>query len=419
MKREVITQGCRLNLYESGLMRRMMAQANIDNCVIINSCCVTKQAERDSKRAIRKAKKNAPDATIIVTGCAATRNMEEYAKMKEVGIVMDNDAKRQMGSYHEIKKIKNKKAAHILRGEADSWGAFISDIGIDFAGRVRALLAIQRGCDHDCTFCAIPSGRGRSRSLPIKDVIREARTLVAMGYREIVLTGVDITAWGKDLEGAPPLGRLICHLLDKVPSLERLRLSSLDPAEMDEELLAAFEQKNALMPSVHLSIQSGDDMILKRMKRRHSSSQLRELCARLKEARAGMVFGGDIIAGFPTENDAMFENSLNLVSSCSLSFLHVFPYAVRDDTAAARMPSCAAEVIKERARLLRKASKNERMALFAQKCGQRVQILIEKEGYGRDEGGLMVRLDERASIGEIVTVCLKQWQDNYMQGQRI
>ena len=403
-----VTKGCRLNIHESAVMRRMARDAGVQQeCVVINSCAVTAEAERDTRQTIRRLRRRHPDSLLVVTGCAAHRSMEDYAALAEVDVVMDNDAKRQWRHFKKLATMKPKKthhAASMLRGD-DEWGDGVNHSGIDFAGMTRAYVAVQRGCDHDCTFCAIPQGRGKSRSLPLEQVIDEAQQLVAMGYQELIVTGVDITAWGKDLPNAPNFSQLLEQLVRR-GGMKRLRLSSLDAAELDEAAVDIITTSDVVMPAIHLSAQAGDDVILKRMKRRHSAAQLRRLCERLIHGRDDMVFGADLIVGFPTESEAMFERTLDLVRACPLSFLHVFPFAAREGTAASRMPPVAASVIKERAARLRALGDTMRQNFLRSMLGRQVSLLMEQEGYGRSECGVMVRLgrlSRQEQAGQIVS----------------
>ena len=340
---KVVTFGCRLNTYESEVIRRNALGAGLRNSVIVNTCAVTAEAERQARQAIRRAKREHPDAHIIVTGCAAQISPSTFGAMAEVDQVIGNLDKLDPSSFdasHQdrirVKDIMSVRetAAHMVGG---------------FDGRVRAFVQIQNGCDHRCTFCVIPFARGNSRSVPISDILAESHQLVTRGYREIVLTGVDIASYGRDLPDRPPLGQLIRRLLSAEPKLSRLRLSSLDPAQIDGELWSAIQDEPRLMPHLHFSIQAGDDLILKRMKRRHSRANAIDCCARARALRPGIALGADLIAGFPTETEVMFNRTLKLVQECGLSFLHVFPYSPRDKTPAARMPMVPTKIRRARA----------------------------------------------------------------------
>ncbi|MFZ2005905.1 MAG: tRNA (N(6)-L-threonylcarbamoyladenosine(37)-C(2))-methylthiotransferase MtaB, partial [Stellaceae bacterium] len=345
---EIVTFGCRLNAFESEVIRRAAGEAGLSDAVIVNTCAVTAEAERQARQAIRRARREHPDARIIVTGCAATLAPQRYAAMPEVDRVLDNAAKLRAESYADPHP--STPAAWAPPSAASGRGAFsfpLPHAGEGGSGRspetgeglrIRAYLQVQQGCDHRCTFCIIPYARGPSRSVPPGTVIHQARAMIEAGVREIVLTGVDLTAYGADLPDNPSLGALARRLLTEVPELPRLRLSSLDPSEIDDALWALFAEEERLMPHLHLSLQAGDDLILKRMKRRHSRAQAIDTARRARMLRPEVAIGADLIAGFPTEDEAMFHNSLDLVEECRITFLHVFPYSPRPGTPAARMP---------------------------------------------------------------------------------
>jgi threonylcarbamoyladenosine tRNA methylthiotransferase MtaB len=387
---EIVTFGCRLNAFESDIIRR--AAAGLQDTIIVNTCAVTAEAERQARQAIRRARREHPAARIIVTGCAASLSPARYSALPEVDLVLDNEAKLKAESYTAIAPIRPANAGPSpLTGEG--YGSSSSEpppaqAGEGWGGgfgqrRTRAYLQVQQGCDHRCTFCVIPYARGPSRSVPVFDVVWQARMLVERGAREIVLTGVDLTAYGADLPGRPSLGAMARQLLAEVPELPRLRLSSLDPSEIDDELWALFADERRLMPHLHLSLQAGDDLILKRMKRRHSRAQAIETARRARALRPEMAIGADLIAGFPTEDEAMFRRSLDLVEECGIAFLHVFPYSPRDGTPAARMPAVAPEIVRERAARLREAGANSLAADLARRVGTTGEVLIEKPGSGR------------------------------------
>jgi threonylcarbamoyladenosine tRNA methylthiotransferase MtaB len=383
---EIITFGCRLNALESEVIRRAAREAGLLDAVIVNTCAVTAEAERQARQAIRRARRRRPQARIIITGCAAEIAPQRYAALPEVDCVLGNAAKLRPESYRE--------------------GAAPPDTApppIDgFAGRARAYLQVQQGCDHRCTFCVIPLGRGPSRSLPFEDILAAARRLVASGYREIVLTGVDLTAYGGDLAGRPSLGEIVRRLLAAVPEIARLRLSSLDPAEIDGELWRLIGDEPRLMPHLHLSLQSGDDVILKRMKRRHSRAEAIAAARRARELRPEVALGADLIAGFPTETDEMFARSLDLVGECGLSLLHVFPYSPRPGTPAARMPQVAAPLVKERAARLRRAGAEALARDLASRVGSEGEVLVERPGQGRAAFYAAVRFRDLAEAGEVL-----------------
>jgi threonylcarbamoyladenosine tRNA methylthiotransferase MtaB len=386
---EIITFGCRLNAFESEVIRRAAAAAGLTGAVIVNTCAVTAEAERQARQAIRRARRRYPEANIIVTGCAADISPERYAALPEVGRVLDNRAKLRPQSYRQGDPPAEdlaETAAHLVDG---------------FEGKSRAFLQVQQGCDHHCTFCIIPYARGPNRSVPIGVVADQARRLVAAGYCEIVLTGVDLTAYGGDLPGKPSLGQMVRRLLAAVPELARLRLSSLDPAELDPELWRLVAEEERLMPHLHLSLQAGDDLILKRMKRRHSRAEAIAVAQRVRALRPEMALGADLIAGFPTESAEMFRRSIELIEECGLAFVHVFPYSPRAGTPAARMPQLPGAVIRERAAMLRAAGEAALAADLASRIGSETDVLIERAGMGRAAFYAVVRFEAPALDGAI------------------
>ncbi len=368
---EIITFGCRLNTFESEVIRRAAAAAGLTGAVIVNTCAVTAEAERQARQAIRRARRRDPGAKILVTGCAAHLSPEHYAALPEVDRVLDNQAKLRPESYLPEETAPSDPieiAPHFVDG---------------FEGKCRAFLQVQQGCDHRCTFCIIPYARGASRSVPMGVIADQARHLVAADYREIVLTGVDLTAYGADLPGKPSLGQMVRRLLAAVPELQRLRLSSLDPAEIDIELWQLLAEEERLMPHLHLSLQAGADLVLKRMKRRHSRDQAIAVAQRARALRPEVALGADLIAGFPTETEEMFSHTLDLIGECGLAFVHVFPYSVRAGTPAARMPQLPGAVIKERAARLRAAGEAALAAELSARVGSEADVLIERPGMGR------------------------------------
>ena len=396
---EVISFGCRLNAYESEAIKNLARGSGLENAVIVNTCAVTAEAERQARQAIRGAKRKRPHSRIIVTGCAAQVNPQNFADMGEVDLVLGNIEKLERASYRNAFTADTPKiAVNDIMSVRETAGHLVPG----FEDRARAFVQVQQGCDHRCTFCIIPFGRGNSRSVPMGEIAAQAKMLVKNGYREIVLTGVDISSFGGDLPGAPSLGQMVRRLLSNVPGIERLRLSSIDPAEIDEDLLALFANEERLMPHLHLSLQSGDDMILKRMKRRHSRSQAIELCARLRQLRPGIVFGADVIAGFPTESEPMFENSVAMINECDLVWLHVFPYSPRPGTPASRMPRVHPGTVKARAAKLRAAADDARIRYFRSRIGTRAQVLVEREDFGRSEHFAPVRLATPGLPGMVV-----------------
>jgi threonylcarbamoyladenosine tRNA methylthiotransferase MtaB len=381
---EVVTFGCRLNAYESEVIRVHAVAAGLKDAVVVNTCAVTAEAVRQARQAIRKLRRERPEARIVVTGCAAQTDPQAFAAMPEIDLIVGNAEKME---------------ARIWKGLGNSLGApdtekvRVDDIMsvtetahhlIDgLADRVRTYIQVQNGCDHRCTFCIIPYGRGNSRSVPAGEVVTQVRRLVDNGVAEVVLTGVDITSWGGDLPGAPKLGRLVRAILEGAPDLPRLRLSSLDAVEIDPELYDFVTEEPRVAPHLHLSLQAGDDLILKRMKRRHSRAQAIELCARLKAARPEIAFGADLIAGFPTEDEAMFANTLALVDDCRLAFTHVFPFSPRPGTPAARMPQLDREVVKERAARLRAKGAEALAQHLESHVGSEHDVLVEREDFAR------------------------------------
>lgn len=378
---EVITFGCRLNTYESQVMKDLAHQAGLQDAFIINTCAVTAEAERQARQTIRRLRRENPDTQIIVTGCASQINPGAFAQMPEVSRVIGNDEKMQLSSY-----TTGTEHARILVNDIMSVTETAAHLVSGFDGKARAFVQIQNGCDHRCTFCTIPYGRGNSRSVPVGEIVAQIKLLIKNGYPEIALTGVDITAYGADLPGKPTLGQMVKRLLTLVPELNRLRLSSLDPVEMDEDLWTLIGNEPRLLPHLHMSLQAGDDMILKRMKRRHLRADAIGFCKKARELRPDCVFGVDLIAGFPTETDEMFENTLNIVDDCDLTFLHVFPYSPRPGTPAARMPQVKSSLIKERAAKLRARGDQAIEKHFKSMIGQTVTLLVETTNDGKIQG---------------------------------
>jgi threonylcarbamoyladenosine tRNA methylthiotransferase MtaB len=398
MNIDVVTFGCRLNAYESEVIRREAAAAGLEDTVVMNTCAVTAEAVRQTKQAIRRLRREKPGTRIIVTGCAAQTEAKTFAAMPEVDRVIGNEEKFDAGVWTTTDKlaVSDIMTVKTMRPHA-----------IDhIEGHTRAFVQVQNGCDHRCTFCIIPFGRGNSRSLPVDDVLAQAHRLVANGYREIVLTGVDITSYGTDLPGLPRLGALIKHILKNVPGLARLRLSSIDSVEADADLLDALAHESRLMPHLHLSLQAGDDLILKRMKRRHSRAEAIAFCQQVRRLRPDVVFGADIIAGFPTENDDMFARSLDLVDECGLTQLHVFPFSPRPGTPAARMPQIDRSIVKDRARRLREKGEAALRRHLDLEIGTRRSVLAEARGLARTEQFMPVRLSAPVKPGVILDVTM-------------
>lgn len=377
---QVITLGCRLNSYESEVMRGHAEKAGLKGAVIVNTCAVTAEAVRSARQTIRRAAKDNPDAPIVVTGCAAQIDAQMFADMPEVTRVIGNHEKMQAKTWAPVDLLGGTEKIRVndIMAVTETAGHLID--GMD--GRARAYVQVQNGCDHRCTFCIIPYGRGNSRSVPAGEVVNMVRRLVSTGHYEVVLTGVDLTSWGADLPNQPQLGNLVQRILKLVPELQQLRISSIDAIEMDEALFEAMADRR-IAPFMHLSLQHGDNLILKRMKRRHSREDAIELAARLRTIRPDIALGADIIAGFPTETDAAFENSLALIKDCGIAFLHAFPYSPRPDTPAARMPQLGKAVIKARAARLRDAGAAALLDHLQTYIGKQAEILVETDARGR------------------------------------
>ena len=407
MSVEVVTFGCRLNAAESEVIRREAERAGLSDTVVVNTCAVTAEAVRQARQTIRALRRERPSAKIVVTGCAAQTEPQTFAAMAEADRVLGNSEKLSREAW-----VRTRADC----GIADAPKALVNDIMAvketaphlieAFAGRARAFVQVQNGCDHRCTFCIIPYGRGNSRSVPMGAVVADVQRLAATGYGEVVLTGVDITSYGADLPGAPKLGALVKQILKHVPELKRLRLSSIDSVEADRDLIDAFASDARLMPHLHLSLQAGDDLILKRMKRRHLRKDAIAFCRDLRRLRPDIVFGADIIAGFPTETEAMFLNSLALVDECGLTHLHVFPFSPRPGTPAARMPQLERAIVKERAARLREHGARALRQHLDAEVGATRQVLVEAEAQGRTEHFTQVSLAAVAEPGAIVDVTI-------------
>lgn len=378
-KPELVTFGCRLNTYESAVMQSHAEAAGLNDTIIFNTCAVTKEAERQARQAIRRAKRDYPHKKIIVTGCAAQISPETYGGMKEVDRVIGNDLKL------EAKTWQDPTADKVLVNDIMAVEETASHLVDGFEGRARAFLQVQNGCNHRCTFCIIPYGRGNSRSVPIGEIYKLVKSVVEQGYKEVVFTGVDVTDYGLDLPGKPTFGQMIKRVLALVPELPRLRLSSLDPVEIDDDLWDLIANEPRLMPHLHISLQAGDDMVLKRMKRRHLRADIVNMVEKARSLRPDIVFGADIIAGFPTETDEMFENTRRIIEECQIIHNHIFPYSVREGTPAAKMPQVNGKVIKERAAILRAEGEKQLNKFLELEIGKTRQVLIEKDGTGHTE----------------------------------
>lgn len=383
---EIITLGCRLNAYESESMRALAGKAALQNAVIVNTCAVTNEAVRQARQTIRRARRERPEAEIIVTGCAAQIDPQAFAGMPEVSRVLGNAEKLRADSFAGEERVSvsdimavRETASHLIDG---------------FSERTRAYVQVQNGCDHRCTFCIIPYGRGNSRSAPAGDIIEQVRRLANNGVPEVVLTGVDLTSWGADLPGSPQLGSLVARILKHAPELPMLRLSSIDAIEMDAQLFELVTQHERVAPYLHLSLQHGDDLILKRMKRRHSRAQAIELCHRLKAKRSEIALGADLIAGFPTESEDAFANLTSLIDECGLAFVHAFPFSPREGTPAARMPQLDRRVVKERAARLREAGAAALKRHLDAWVGREADAILEREGHARLPDFTPVRLND-------------------------
>jgi threonylcarbamoyladenosine tRNA methylthiotransferase MtaB len=404
MSVDIHTFGCRLNAYESEAIRARAREANLDNAVIVNTCAVTAEAVRQSRQAIRKLRRENPQAKLIVTGCAAQIEPELYATMGEVDIVLGNAEKLEAKSYSaDFLQGAERIYVNDIMSVRETAAQFVDS----FEGRARAVLQVQNGCDHRCTFCIIPFGRGNSRSVGLGSVLEEAKRLCQAGFAEIVLSGVDLTSYGADLPGTPTLGVLVARILKHVPDLKRLRLSSIDSIEVDDELMRLIAEEERLMPHFHLSVQAGDDMILKRMKRRHSRSDTIAFVERVRALRPETAFGADLIAGFPTESDEMFENTLGLIAEAGLSYLHVFPFSPREGTPAARMPQLPRKIVKERAARLRAEGLRELHHRLQSLVGTTQDVLAENPGFGRTPCFAPVRLTSDAKPGTVMRVLIQ------------
>ncbi|MGB1077132.1 MAG: tRNA (N(6)-L-threonylcarbamoyladenosine(37)-C(2))-methylthiotransferase MtaB [Bdellovibrionales bacterium] len=409
---ELVTFGCRLNTYESEVMRSHAENAGLNDAIIINTCAVTKEAERQARQSIRKLHREHPDKKIIVTGCSAQINPEMYGEMDEVSRVIGNDKKLDASTWLDFGHSMD--GAKVLVNDIMSVKETASHLIEGFEGRARAFVQVQNGCDHRCTFCIIPYGRGNSRSVPIGEVVAQVRNLVEQGYREIVFTGVDVTSYGPDLPGAPTFGQMIRRVLALVPELKRLRLSSLDPVEIDDDLWRLIAEEPRLMPHLHMSLQAGDDMVLKRMKRRHLRQDAIDMANRARDLRPDMAFGADIIAGFPTETDEMFENTLRIIEECDLIHCHIFPYSEREGTPAAKMPQVPHQLRKERAARLREQGDKQLNRFLKNQVNKVHEVIVEKNNFGRSENFSPVRLTGNYEQGDLLSVTPKTLENNVL-----
>lgn len=411
-----MTFGCRLNGWESEVMRKHAREAGLTNTILVNTCAVTNEAVRQARQQIRRARRDNPDANIIVTGCAAQVDPDMFAAMDEVDRVIGNDEKLKAETFQPASLLGGTEKVRVndIMSVKETAGHLVEGM----EGRARAYVQVQNGCDHRCTFCIIPYGRGNSRSVPAGEVVDQIKTLVDHGHSEVVLTGVDLTSWGGDLPGTPELGRLVQAIITQVPDLPRLRLSSIDAIEIDEALFDAVTGETRVAPYLHLSLQAGDDMILKRMKRRHLRDDAIALTQRLKSARPEIALGADLIAGFPTETDEMFENSLRLVDECQLAFLHVFPFSPRPGTPAARMPQLDRTLIKARANRLRDKAAEALHAHLERMTGRVEAALMERKGLARAANFTPIRLaeDSPPRPGALVNIDVSGHDGRELQG---
>ena len=413
--KNIITYGCRLNIYESEVIQNHINKAGLKNFTLFNSCSVTNEAKKKVIDDIKKTKKTFPENKIIVTGCASQIDSDFFINMKEVDHVIGNKEKMEFSTFEKLAadQIKN-QISDIMELETIA-PQFIES----FSEHSRAFIQIQNGCDHRCTFCTIPYGRGNSRSLPIEKIIEQINILNDRGFNEIVLTGVDLTSYGPDLGEEINLGFLLNKIFSKSKGLKRLRLSSLDSIEIDDQLFDIISHEKKVMPHFHLSMQSGDNMILKRMKRRHQREHAIEFCNKLRQYREDVIYGADLIAGFPTETDEMFENTLNIIDECDLTLLHIFPFSPMKMAPASRMPQLPRNIIKQRAKILRNKGKEKIMKKFKESVGKTFNILTEKNSFGYSENYLKVKVNnsEHINEGEIYPVKITGYEDNYLQGK--
>ena len=409
--------GCRLNMYETESMKKLADQAGLDHAIIVNTCAVTSEAVRKAKQDIRRLRRQNPSKKIIVTGCAAQIEPEPFAQMVEVDIVIGNNEKMQPQTWANL--AGNFGTEPIQVNDIMSITETASHLIDGFGTRSRAYVQVQNGCDHRCTFCIIPYGRGNSRSVPAGVVVDQIKRLVNRGYAEVVLTGVDMTSWGLDLPAKPKLGDLVVRILKLVPDLQRLRISSIDSIEVDPALMEAIAIEPRLMPHLHLSLQHGDDLILKRMKRRHLRDDAIRFTQDVLQLRPDMAFGADIIAGFPTETDAQFKNSLALIEECNLTWLHIFPYSVRNGTPAARMPQLDVKLIKNRAAQLRKAGAGQIQHHFGEQVGKIHSVLVEKPYMGRTQQFAKVSFENPQTEGQIVSTLIISATETQLQGRPV
>ena len=414
---DIINLGCRLNIYEGEVIKSLTKKSNLENYIIINSCSVTEEAEKKVQYEIRKSIRKFPERKIVVTGCAAQINPKKYAYLEGVDFVIGNKEKLDKNTWASLSKNNTVQVKDIF---ADN--KLHNNTVEKFEGKSRAYIEIQQGCDHRCTFCIIPFGRGNNRSVPVGVIVDRIKTLVKNGYNEVVFTGVDITDFGKDLPGKPNLFQLIKRVLNLIPDLKQLRLSSIDCAEINDDFWPLLSEKR-LMPHFHLSIQAGNNLILKRMKRRHNREQVIEFCKKVKSLRSDVVFGADIIAGFPTETNEMFEDSVNIIKECNLTHLHIFPYSIRNNTPAAKMPQVPKDIIKKRAKILREEGKKQMEKYLHQQIGSSAIMLVEqvKENfsYGKSQHFTKIKLSNSFKEGQIVKCIITDFNNDILNAHVI
>ena len=412
---EIITFGCRLNIYESEILKQGIKKSNIKNTSVFNSCAVTSETVRQVKQSIRKRKREFPDDKIIVTGCAAQIDPKTFSEMEEVDIVSGNLEKRDINNLIKKDKPKAKiNVSNILENRQN-----LNSLTDGYDNRSRAFVEIQNGCNHRCTFCIIPYGRGNSSSKSVKNIINEINLMLEKGHKEIVLTGVDIASWGHDLETETNLGFLIDKILKGCPDLKRLKLSSMDVIGFDDQLLEIVSSEKRILPHLHLSLQAGDNMILKRMKRRHLREDAINLCSKIREKRNDMAFGADLITGFPTETDEMFLNTIKIVDECNLDWLHVFPFSPRPGTPAAKMPQNKKETSKKRAKILREKGEEIKKAHLKNLVGKEIEVFVEKNNSGHTNQFAPVKLEDEFLPGTSVIAKIFKSDDNFVYGKSI
>jgi len=414
---DIVNLGCRLNIYEGEVIKSLVRKNKLSNYTIINSCSVTQEAEKKVKYEIRKSKKNFPDKKIIVTGCAAQINPQKYASIDEVNFVIGNKEKLQEQTWLSLSSSDSVQVKDIFANNVSH-----NNIVEKFEGKSRAYIEVQQGCDHRCTFCIIPFGRGNNRSVPLGVIVERIKKLVNNGYNEVVLTGVDITDYGNDLPGKPNLSQLVKRILNLIPDLKQLRLSSIDCAEITNDFWPLLQEKR-LMPHFHLSLQSGNDLILKRMKRRHTRQQAIDFCQKVRFIKNDVVFGADIIAGFPTETEDMFKDSLSLIQECGLTHLHIFPYSIREGTPAAHMPQVPKNIIKQRAKLLREEGSKQMNKYLRTQLGKSTFVLIEQSkeniSLGKSQYFTKIIIKEMVKEGTIVQCMITDMNEDTLNAHII